>query len=224
MNERIRKHIDLIFESAPKTRKAMDLKEELLQNTNEKYQDLISHGYSEEDAFQNVIASIGDVTELFDDLEDKNLCNMKEKDRKKRAMITAIAIGLYIFAGVAFFTCALIDESVMLPFDFSFVGLILAAAICIIPTCMLVYAANMYPEYQKRENSMVESYKEAKYLNNKDKSVKEAVSAIIWSLVLIIYFLISFTTMAWYITWIIFPIGACVQAIAELLFSLKRND
>ncbi len=224
MNERIRKHIDLIFESAPKTRKAMDLKEELLQNTNEKYQDLISHGYSEEDAFQNVIASIGDVTELFDDLEDKNLCNMKEKDRKKRAMITAIAIGLYIFAGIAFFTCVLIDESIMLPFDFSLVGLILAAAICIIPTCMLVYAANMYPEYHKRENSMVESYKEAKYLNNKDKSVKEAVSAIIWSLVLIIYFLISFTTMAWYITWIIFPIGACVQAIAELLFSLKRND
>lgn len=224
MNERIKKHIDLIFESAPKTRKAMDLKEELLQNTNEKYQDLISHGYSEEDAFQNVIASIGDVTELFDDLEDKNLCNMKEKDRKKRAMITAIAIGLYIFAGVAFFTCALIDESIMLPFDFSLVGLILAAAICIIPTCMLVYAANMYPEYQKRENSMVESYKEAKYLNNKDKSVKEAVSAIIWSLVLIIYFLISFTTMAWYITWILFPIGACVQAIADLLFSLKRND
>ena len=224
MNERIRKHIDLIFESAPKTRKAMDLKEELLQNTNEKYQDLISHGYSEEDAFQNVIASIGDVTELFDDLEDKNLCNMKEKDRKKRAMITAIAIGLYIFAGVAFFTCVLIDDSIMLPFDFSLVGLILAAAICIIPTCMLVYAANMYPEYHKRESSMVENYKEAKYLNNKDKSVKEAVSAIIWSLVLIIYFLISFTTMAWYITWIIFPIGACVQAIAELLFSLKRND
>lgn len=224
MNERIKKHIDLLFESAPKTRKAMDLKEELLQNTNEKYQDLIGNGYSEEDAFQNVVASIGDVTELFDDLEDKNLYTMREADRKKRAIITAIAIGLYIFAGITFFTCALIDDSIATHFDVSILGLIIAAAICIIPTCMLVYVANMYPEYQKKEENMVENYKESKYTNNKDKVVREAISVIIWMLILILYFLISFTTMAWYITWIIFLIGGCVQAIAELIFSLKRND
>ncbi|HKM35728.1 MAG TPA: permease prefix domain 1-containing protein [Lachnospiraceae bacterium] len=224
MNERIKKHIDLIFESAPKTRKAMDLKEELLLNTNEKFQDLISNGYSEEDAFQNVIASIGDVTELFDDLEDKNLFTMREADRKKRAIITAIAIGLYIFAGIAFFTCVLIDDSIATTFDVTTLGLIMAAAICIIPTCMLVYVANMYPEYQKKEENMVENYKESKSMTNKDKVVKEAVSVIIWMIIFIIYFLISFTTMAWYITWVIFLIGACVQAIAELIFSLKRND
>ena len=62
MKEKIQKHIDALFTNAPKTRKAMELKEELTQNTIEKYEDLISEGYREEDAFQNVIGSIGDVS------------------------------------------------------------------------------------------------------------------------------------------------------------------
>lgn len=224
MNERIKKHIDLLFESAPKTRKAMDLKEELLLNTNEKYQDLISNGYTDEDAYQNVVESIGDVTELFDELEDKNLYNMREADRRKRALVTSIAIGLYIFAGITFFTCVLIEDSIATHFDVVILGLILAAAICIIPTCMLVYVANMYPEYQKKEENLVESLKESRYTTDKDKAVKDAVSAIIWMLALIFYFIISFITMAWYITWVIFLIGGCIQAITELIFSLKRNS
>lgn len=223
MNQRITKHIDLIFESAPKTKKAMELKEELIQNSNEKYEDMIAHGSSEDDAFQSVIASIGDVTELFDDLEDKNQYNMKEADKKKKALLTAIAIGLYIFAGVAFFTCVMIDEAVYSNIDISTLGIIIAAAICIIPTCMLVYAASMYPEYHKKEDNMVEEYKESKNMTNRDKAIKEAVSVIIWMLVLITYFLVSFFTGAWYITWVIFLIGACVQAISELVFSLKRD-
>ncbi len=225
MNERIRKHINLIFESAPKTRKAMDLKEEMIQNSNEKYQDLISQGYEEEDAFQNVVASIGDVTELFSDLKDKDIYHMSEADRRKKALLTAIAIGLYIFSGVVFFGCAMMDTSIdPMGFDLSIFGLVLAAAICIVPTCMLVYAAKMYPEYQKKDNSMVEEYKEIKCSNTKEKAVKEAVSGIIWSLVLTAYFIISFISMAWYITWVIFLIGACIQAVAGLIFSLRRND
>ena len=51
----------------------MDLKEEMTQNTIEKYQDLIGEGYQEEDAWQMVTASIGDVTELFHELEEPDL-------------------------------------------------------------------------------------------------------------------------------------------------------
>ncbi len=102
MQEKIRNHINELFAEAPKTRKAMDLKEEMTQNTIEKYEDLIREGYSEEDAFQNVIHSIGDVTELFQDLEERNLLTLPEKDRQKKALLTAISVGLYILAGVAF--------------------------------------------------------------------------------------------------------------------------
>ena len=86
MKENIRKHIESLFADAPKTRKAIELKEELTQNTIEKYEDLISEGYLEEDAFQNVISSIGDVNELFEVLADKNLLTLSEADTKKKAI------------------------------------------------------------------------------------------------------------------------------------------
>ena len=47
MKEKIRKHINGLFTEAPKTRKAMELKEEMIQNTIEKYEDLVSEGYQE---------------------------------------------------------------------------------------------------------------------------------------------------------------------------------
>mgnify|MGYP006990371118 CR=1 FL=1 len=68
--------------------------------------------YSEEDAYQNVIQSVGDVNELFDDLEEKSLLELPEKDRKKRAMLKAVAVGLYIFAGVIFFSLEMISAVV----------------------------------------------------------------------------------------------------------------
>lgn len=228
MNEKIRKHIDTLFADAPKTRKALDLKEELTQNTIEKYEDLVSEGYAPEDAFQSVIGSIGDVTELFPDLEERNMLQLPEQERKKKAKLTATAVGLYILAGVVFFSCVLLTDTFMLfsnsHIDFSLLGLILAGAICIVPTCMLVYAANMYPSFQKKEDNLVENYKEAKYAGNKDKAIRNSLSAIIWTLTLALYFIISFMTMKWYVTWVIFLIGACVQAVADLILSLKRND
>lgn len=86
MKERIVQYFNQLFEDAPKTRKALELKQELTQNALDKYEDMIQEGRcSEEDAYQNVIQSIGDVGELFEDLEEKNLLELPEKDRKKRA-------------------------------------------------------------------------------------------------------------------------------------------
>lgn len=228
MKDKIQKHIDVLFTDAPKTRKTMELKEELTQNTIEKYEDLVSDGYREEDAFQNVIGSIGDVSELFEDLEEKNLLTLPEADRKKKATLTAIAVGLYIFAGVVFLFFSLIQNTSYQfgvdYFDYNLFGLVLAGLICIAPTCMLVYAAHMYPSFHKKEESLVEDYKEARYTANREKAIKSSVSALIWILTITLYFIISFATWSWYATWIIFLIGACAQAIAVLALNLRRRD
>ena len=76
MKEKIRQHFNQIFADAPKTRKALDLKQEMVQNAMDKYDDMVADGYSEEDAYQNVIESIGDVSELFTEVEDKNLLTL----------------------------------------------------------------------------------------------------------------------------------------------------
>lgn len=225
MKEKIIQHFNQLFDNAPKTRKALDLKQEMLQNAIDKYDDLLQEGYSEEDAYQNVICSIGDVTELFEEVEEKNLLTLSEKDRKKKAMLTAVAVGLYIFAGAVFFLFAVLEDmGGYHGVDFATLGLAIAVLICIVPTVMLVYAANMYPGYTKKpEPDMVEQYKEEKYHNNKNKAVQGAISSIIWTLALALYFLISFSTMAWYITWVIFLIAGCVQSVVALIFSLKQD-
>jgi hypothetical protein len=43
-NERLRTYIESLFENAPKTRKAIELKEEILLNLTDKYNDLIAEG------------------------------------------------------------------------------------------------------------------------------------------------------------------------------------
>ncbi len=221
MQEKIKQHLDELFADAPKTRKAMELKEEMTRNTIDKYQDLISEGYQEDAAYQNVIGSIGDVTELFGDLEEKNLLTLSEADRRKKALLTAIAVGLYIFAGVVLFGTTLLADYYAIN---NTLALVLAGLVCIPPTCMLVYASYMYPDYTKREESLVEQYKESRYSGNREKAVMTSISSIIWLLTLALYFLISFTSGGWHVTWIIFLIGGCIQAIVTLVYSLRRRN
>ena len=222
MEEKIKRHMDELFEEAPKTKKTMELKEEMTQNTIEKYHDLLGENYSEEDAYQNVIHSIGDVTELFEALEEQNFLILPEADRKKKAILTSVSVGLYVFAGVVFFCGSIIDELFFRKFGGS-LGLILAGLICIAPTCMLVYASNMYPDYRKREEKLVESYRQAKYTSRRDRTVRGSISIIIWSLAIALYFLISFETGAWHVTWVVFLIGCCAEGILQLLLSMKNK-
>lgn len=226
MKDRIVQYFNQLFEDAPKTRKALELKQEMLQNALDRYEDLVQEGHSGEDAYQNVIQSIGDVTELFEEVEEKNLLSLSESDRKKKALLQAIAVGLYILACVVFFGFALLIGEVAYGYSdvTTGIGLVLAGLICIPPTVMMVYAANMYPVYKKQEKQdMVEEYKEEKYRNNKDKAVMGSVSTLIWTLVLVAYFIISFNTGAWYITWVIFLIGGSIQSIVSLAYSLHKD-
>lgn len=224
MKEKIVQYFNQLFEDAPKTRKALELKQELTQNALDKYEDLMQEGrYSEEDAYQNVIQSIGDVSELFEDLEEKNLLELPEQDRRKRAMLKSVAVGLYILAGVVFFAMETIIMNVSW-YSFQGMGLVAAGLICIVPTIMLVYAANMYPGYSKKESTnMVEEYQQEKYRNGRNKEIMGAISCIIWTAALVLYFLISFNLGGWHITWVIFLIAACVQSVAVLINSLRRD-
>lgn len=225
MKERIRQHFNEIFADAPSTRKALDLKQEMMQSAIDKYDDMVAEGYSEEDAYQSVIASIGDVTELFPEVEEKNLFMLPEKDRRKKAMLTAVSVGLYIFAGAVFFFFGTLSEMVDLPFELAGLGLVIAIIICIPPTVMLVYAANMYPDYKKKEEQdMVEQIKELKYGTNKEKAARKTINSLIWTIALVLYFLISFETFDWHITWIIFLIAACIQQIVKLIFELRTEE
>lgn len=225
MNERIKKHIDELFADAPKTAKTRELKEEMTRNTVERYEDLMEEGYQEEEAYRNAVSSIGDVTELFGELEEKNLLTLSEADRRRKAVLTAVSVGLYIFAGAVFITCMVLNDLYFsLQPEMGLLSLVITALVCIPPTCMLVYAAHMYPAYRKGEDNLVERYKEAAHTSRREKALRTSVSLIIWLLTLLIYFMVSFLTDRWEMTWLLFIVGACAETVAMLVFSLRRED
>ncbi|WP_435790140.1 permease prefix domain 1-containing protein [Clostridium sp.] len=64
MYKRFRERLYELFEDSPQTNRARELKEELLANLMDKYNDLISCGKAEYEAFNIAISGIGDVDEL----------------------------------------------------------------------------------------------------------------------------------------------------------------
>ena len=78
MNAKLHNHVNLLFAAAPKTQRAEEMKEELLANLNEKYDDLLRLGYDSTAAFHISLSGIGDLDELFREFLPQKL-NQQEK-------------------------------------------------------------------------------------------------------------------------------------------------
>ncbi|MCI8310065.1 MAG: hypothetical protein HFJ45_07915 [Clostridia bacterium] len=55
-----------------------------------------------------------------------------------------------------------------------------------------------------------------------DKIIKQ-IDDIVGCICTVIYFIVSFITMAWYITWVIFIIDGLIVQIIKLIFMLKED-
>lgn len=65
MYEKLQKRVDYLFKNAPDTKRAEELKEELMANLIDRYNDLTAGGKSEDEAIEITIEGIGDVNELI---------------------------------------------------------------------------------------------------------------------------------------------------------------
>lgn len=218
MNNKIRMYVNELFTEAPNTKKANDLKDEIISNAIDKYNDLIKEGKTEKEAYDNVIEEIGDVDELINELYTENPINQQNVDeiRKKTALTVSISVGLYILSLIS---VIVLDELRMPEFITASSFIILAG----IPTCLLIYYFMSKPKYSKYDDTMVEEFKEWKGKKDNNKEIKKAINSILWTLTVIIYLLISFVFGIWYISWIIFLIAALVENIITLMFKLGEN-
>lgn len=217
MKEKIRKHVDHLFQDTPKTKRVFDLKEELISNLEEKYEDLQKEGTDEKQAFDNVIAGIGDIQELLAGIEKGNPFNeqLENERRKKNALIVSISIGLYLLAIVSVIVTSELElpDFVSISSFFLFVG---------IATCLLTYHFMSQPKYTKIDDTIVEEFKEWKSSRSTNKDLKKTVQSCLWLCITAIYFIINFAFMAWAYSWIIFLVGAAISSIIDLVFKLKE--
>jgi len=209
MNERLRHYIDELFAKAPSTVRAVELKEELYQNLTDKYNDLIAEGKSEESAFNIAIASIGDVDSLISGLTGEKQA-ASETERKRSALVTAIAIGLYILSPIPIIL--LQDE----------MGLMILLLFAAIATAMLIYNGVTRERYVKADDTMVEDFKAWKQNGKQKNKAVEAIVGSFWLIAVCVYIVLSFLTGAWHITWIIFLIAAAIASMIRGLFMLKQ--
>ncbi|WP_017416669.1 permease prefix domain 1-containing protein [Clostridium tunisiense] len=219
MIEKFRVKLNELFENAPQTSRARELKEELLANLMDRYNDLLASGKNEEEAFNIAIAGIGDIDEIIIGLKDSYEFNPEQmrKDREKRAFILSISIGMYIMSVVIL---------IMLTSVFRVSG---DVAICImltidaLATSLLIYNAVSRPKYIKADDTIVEEFKEWKSANNTEKEVINSIKSIMWLVIITLYFLLSFTLRIWSFSWVLFIIGAAIERVITLIFQLRKG-
>lgn len=125
---------------------------------------------------------------------------------KKRAFLLSSGIFLYFVSIVFIILFEQMDVNEV-------VGVSGFLLICGIATSLIIYQGIVYSKKEKKLEMETIKQREVKI-------VTETVSIIF----LVIYLLISFSTMAWHLTWIIWLIYAVVENIIKLLFELGGKN
>lgn len=221
MEDKLRAYMDHLFRDVKPDRRSIELKEEILQNLVDKYHDLLSEGKTQEAAYNIAVASLGDMDELLEGLKQELPSSRLLDDermqqwRKKSAFRISVAVALYIMC-------------ILPPILLTNTGYEnnLAPALMLImigiATGLLIYNYMTKPLYQRLDDSIVEEFREWKQQTDSDRRALRAISCALWALIIVIYILISFWTLAWHITWVIFLIGVAIEGIIKAIFELKR--
>ena len=172
--------------------------------------------------------------EQLEEIKQENEKAQKEymqKRNKKKATVLSISIFLYCIA-----TFALPYMIEVLRYEDAH-AVMIWATLCTIATVMIVYFFVAYPNKDKVDkkgdieelNDVIEEIEKLDDGSVKIKAVgiKNKTEALIIEIIatffLVVYLLVSFLTMAWHITWILWVIFALVELIVKLIFSMKEE-
>lgn len=221
MEDKLRAYMDHLFREVKPTRKSVELKEEILQNLVDKYHDMMNEGKTPEAAYNIAVASIGDMDELLAGLQGERQENYSvtdeqlERGRKKSALLISVAVMLYI---LCLLPPILLGDTV---FGDNLAPALMFSMIAI-ATGLLIYNNMSKPRYHKVDDSIVEEFKEWQLQTDSSRRALRAISSALWALIVVIYIVVSFWTMAWHVTWVIFLLGVAVEGIVKAIFELKR--
>lgn len=205
MREQLIKYVELLFAGTPESD---EIQQEILQNTLDRYDDLIDQGKTPEAAYRLAIAGIGDVGEILGaspaPASAPEAANTDYRGRpllsaKKKAM-RAVAIGMYICCVIPLFIFGNIGNGVL--------GLCLMFVMIAAATVLIIMASGGSKEESTEKEPKDPLYKAYKSLSG--------------VITLVIYLGISFWSGAWYITWLVFPISGAIDGIVKAIFDLKE--
>jgi len=207
MREQLIQYVELLFAGAPD---GEDIKQEILQNTLDRYDDLVESGKVPEAAYRLAIAGIGDVNEILGTpiqgvpVKATVPGEKTDSDTPIRKLLRAIAVGLYILCPLPLIVLSEMGNDTM--------GLCGLLAIVAVATVLIMLGAK----------------KDSKEENEDDREKPESelvksVSGVLWAVGIGVYLLLSFTSRAWHITWVIFPILVALDTLVSTIIENRES-
>ena len=199
MRDKLKTYIDYLFAGAPQTAATAETKAEILQNTLDKYDDLIAEGKTPEAAYSLAVSGIGDLGDfLTRGVRTEAPPAPSPSPRAQPSWLSSLLLALSIMLYIC----------------------------CVIPVIagekdgvVIVFRATFLRTGSRKQTDGQESRDETP--DDPKTKLRKSINALISTLCLVFYFIISFATMAWYITWVIFPLSAAIQNIVKACFDLK---
>lgn len=210
MRDQLIQYVDLLFAGSLETG---DIKQEILQNTLDRYDDLVAQGKAPEAAYSLAISGIGDISEILGEnhppapaatvtVPQSAATNTPIPFWKK--LLRALAVCLYIICPIPLFVLSELGMDTL--------GLSGTLAIVAVATAILVVTGgNTAGKEEKSEQ-----------FSGPQTELRKATKMLINILGLAVYLILSFVTSAWYITWLIFPIMGAVRGLITACIDLKE--
>ena len=211
MREQLVQYVKLLFAGTPDSE---DMQQEILQNTLDRYDDLIDQGKTPEAAYRLAISGIGDVNEIVGsaspapaEAENVDYRGRPLPSAKKKTM-RAVAIGMYICCVIPVIALGNIGDGIL---GVCLMFLLIAAA-----TVLIILSSGGGKE-EKAEAAAPQQL-------TAKQELRQAVQKTLSTVALVLFLVVSFLTGAWYITWLIFPIIGAVRGIVFACMDLKEAN
>ena len=158
---------------------------------------------STEELFHDEVSTVREGEEV---LEENTI--LDQNYNRKKALFTTVAVMLYILSVVVIIFFSTVLRSPI-------VGVCVFFIVIAVATGLLIYIEMTKPFTNEK--------KKEKVLTREDKLYKR-ITSVLALFVLAIYLIVSFLTMAWGVTWILWIVYVLLTEIIKLGFSLKGVD
>lgn len=173
---------------------AAELCSDLTEDIERAYDERIAAGMSELDAYRDVLRNVDDIKKMLDSMpltEDEERGRRTKDNRKSNEkLLDKISSSLWLIVVIIYLLFSLTFGGWQLTWLIFLVGAI---------------GQNFF--------DMVKKYNRGMPLK---KVLRKGISAIMWLSIVILYFLLSFATRSWGITWIIFIFGALLENVINI--------
>jgi archaellum biogenesis protein FlaJ (TadC family) len=171
------------------------------------------------------VAGVGDITGLLNDLNAAAYQQQAttapvyttEKDRRRSAALVTVAVVLYILAVIPLF---------ILQNEYGLIALLCIAAIA---TGILVFNNMTNPKKAAEQDyTVVEEFRHWQNETSRKAQSFKAIKSALWSIVTVLYFIISFTQtfsgnpFIWAYSWVIFLIGGAIESVIRAFYDLSE--